>query len=289
MRRVLVLGATGLLGHRVVEVLKPQFDVIGSTTRQSLHDKRFPRDQMACLRFGISAQNFISVHQLIEDVRPLAIINCIGVVKSRINEVSAWEMEEVNARFPWRLAELCHDAKIRLIHISTDCVFSGSAGDYSESDPPDPVDAYGRTKLAGEPRLPGCLVLRTSLIGREYFSKRGLVEWFCSHRNGNVLGFRDAQFSGVTTAVFARLLGRVIDQHPDLEGLWHVAAAKIDKYSLLKQLNTALHLNVEVVPDDTFVCDRSLNGEAFRKMTCFQAPSWPEMVAELAADSGKYE
>lgn len=289
MRRVLVLGATGLLGHRVAEVLKPQFDVVGSTSRQRIDDERFPQDQMACLRFGISAQNFKSVQQLIEDVQPLVIVNCIGIVKSRTEEVSSRDMEEVNARFPWRLAELCHGAQIRLIHISTDCVFSGSRGHYSESDPPDPVDAYGRTKLAGEPRIPGCLVLRTSFIGREYFSQRGLVEWLCSHRNGNVCGFRNAHFSGVTTIVLARLLGRVIDRHPELEGIWHVAADKIDKDSLLKQLNTALHLNVDVVPDDTFFCDRSLNGQAFREATGFQAPSWPEMVAELAADSGNYE
>jgi len=289
MRRVVVLGATGLLGHRVIESLQQRFDVVGTTQRTQILESRFPQRVATGLQCGIRAQQFSAVQRLIRDVQPVAVVNCIGIVKSQTVSVSPEELRTVNSEFPWRLAELCHGTHSRLIQVSTDCVFSGERGNYSELDIPDPVDAYGVSKLAGEPNLPGCLVLRTSFVGREYFSTRGLVEWLCSQRNNTVPGFRQAKFSGVTTAVLARLIGMLIDRHGDLTGTWHVAGEPVDKYTLLTQLSNALDLHVDVIPDDSLVCDRTLNGNAFAEVTGFLAPSWSEMVTELANDSRNYE
>lgn len=237
---------------------------------------------------NVSAENFESVVRAVSETKPNNVVNCIGVVKSRVTEANAEMTEHVNGDFPIKLAKLCRQRGIRLIHTSTDCVFSGRRGCYSETDVPDPVDLYGRSKLRGEPSVPGCLTLRTSFIGREHGTQRGLVEWLCSQRGGSVRGFRRAVFSGVTTSVLARLIANLVEIH-DLDGLWHVAGDPIDKYSLLKLLNDALRLGIEIEPDDFVVCDRSLNGEAFRARTGFVAPTWREMVAELAVESRGYD
>src|SRR5207253_2340396 len=139
----------------------------------------------------------------------------------------------INSLFPHRLARLCHAAKARLIHVSTDCVFSGRKGNYTEADQPDAEDLYGRSKLLGEVQGPGCLTLRTSIIGRELDTRQGLVEWFLSNQGRKVKGYRRAIFSGLTTDALSELIGRIILNHPDLEGLWHVASAPINKFELI--------------------------------------------------------
>ena len=280
----MILGATGLLGHKTLEVLARRYSVVGTCRQESTRQT----SNIHSIIPGVDAHAFESVVRIVNEVRPTVIVNCVGIVKSRVSVLGAAMTERVNGDFPLQLADLCSNEGIRLIHISTDCVFSGTRGQYSESDTPDPIDLYGHSKLRGEPSAPGCLTLRTSFIGRETGTPQGLVEWLCSQRGGNVRGFRRTRFSGVTTPVLARLIADLIEL-PPLDGLWHVAADPIDKCSLLGLLNEALNLRITVEPDDSVVCDRSLNGAAFRARTSFVAPSWPEMVAELAQDSRVYE
>jgi dTDP-4-dehydrorhamnose reductase len=182
------------------------------------------------------------------------------------------------------VAALCARRGIRLIHVSTDCVFSGRRGSYTERDEPDPVDLYGRSKLLGEPSGPGVLTLRTSMIGWELSGRRqGLLEWFASQAGATVDGYTRAIFSGPTAPVLARVIVDVAERHPNLEGLWHVGAEPIAKHDLLLRLRDALALPVEVAPKDEVVIDRSLDSSRFRAETGWSSPSWDEMVAELAA------
>ena len=195
----------------------------------------------------------------------------------------------VNAQFPPLLARLCGDRGCRLIHISTDCVFSGLRGGYSEDDGPDPMDLYGRSKLLGEVTGEGCLTLRTSMIGRELSGYTGLLEWLISRRGGRVSGFRNAVFSGLATAALSRVIAAVVSDHGDLEGLFHVAGEPISKLELLDRVNRALGLGIGVEPVDEPRLDRSLDGSRFAAATGIAVPSWDSMIAGLATDPTPYD
>jgi dTDP-4-dehydrorhamnose reductase len=237
----------------------------------------------------VDAKRIETVRDVVEQVRPNVMINCIGVVKQRREALDPILSITINSLFPHQLAACCRRVGCRLIHFSTDCVFSGRKGNYTEDDLSDPPDLYGRSKLLGEVAGPGCLTLRTSIIGRELRNRQSLVEWFIRQRGGEVEGYQRAIYSGLTTHAMARLVGDLIEFHPHLEGLWHVSADPIDKFSLLHLLNEQLKLGIRIKPQTDFRCDRSLDSTRFREAVGFRPPSWPEMIKELAEDSIFYE
>jgi dTDP-4-dehydrorhamnose reductase len=260
-----------MLGHQLMRQLPAQVETWGSV--------RGPTEPQNRLLGGVEAENLDSLRTALDQVQPQVVINAIGLIK-QLNGRRA-DLIYLNALFPHRLLELCQARQVRLIHLSTDCVFSGRVGNYRESDVADPLDDYGRTKLLGELEAVGALTLRTSIIGRERPQGLGLIEWFHRQRGGTVRGFRRALYSGLTTAELGRLLLRLIVEFPGLDGLWHVASQSISKFDLLYRYNELAGLGIEVVPSDDFVCDRSLNGQRFESETGYQAPSWETMLAEL--------
>ena len=213
--------------------------------------------------------------------RPDAVVNAAGIVKQRNDAAAAAENHEINAAFPQRLAGYCSEAGAYLVHFSTDCVFSGRKGRYTESDVPDPVDLYGRSKLQGEVSGRGCITLRTSMIGPELSRKSGLLEWFLA-QNGRAPGFRRAVFSGLTTPEQARVVERILGQNPRQSGLYHLSGDAINKFELLQLIARRFGLATLVEPDDALVIDRSLDSTRFRIDFGYQPPSWDEMVTELA-------
>jgi dTDP-4-dehydrorhamnose reductase len=283
--RVLILGAGGMLGHKVWEVFRDRFDC-RAALRTRLPLPLFDDERVID---GFDATNFDAVARLIATEKPDVVVNCIGVVKQLAAAHDPIASITLNALFPHIVARACAEAGARMIHISTDCVFAGTRGHYSEDDVPDAADLYGRSKLLGEVTDDGALTIRTSIIGRELRTSNGLVEWFLSNRGGSVRGFTNAIFSGVTTSMLARILAGVIEQHPAMHGLYHVAGAAISKYDLLMMLNAATSAGVTIAPDDTFVIDRSLDATRFQTVTGLQPPEWPEMIAALAAESPHYE
>jgi dTDP-4-dehydrorhamnose reductase len=170
-----------------------------------------------------------------------------------------------------------------LIHVSSDCVFSGRRGNYREDDVADPVDLYGRSKLLGEIDQPGCLTIRTSIIGRELGTSHGLIEWFLRQEGGSVAGYRQVIFSGLTTRALAELLARVIVDQPQLWGVWHIASEPISKYELLLLVRSIYGVGVEVRPDDSQRCNRSLDGRRFGQATGLVPPRWPAMLEQMCA------
>jgi dTDP-4-dehydrorhamnose reductase len=177
---------------------------------------------------------------------------------------------------------------IRLIHISTDCVFSGRKGNYTEDDVSDAEDLYGRTKFLGEVGGDGCLTLRTSIIGREMETSHGLIEWFLSEEGKTVRGYKRAIFSGFTTIALGDIIARLIVEHQDLHGVWHVASKPINKFDLLELVREVYGLTIEIEPDESVVCDRSLNSDRFRRATGLVAPAWPDMIMEMYRDPTPY-
>lgn len=270
-----------MLGHELVASLSRAHEVKATLRREAAaYAGAGFTDEDAF--FEVDVRRPDAVLDVCARYSPEAIVNAAGVVKQRQAASDPLASIEVNALFPHRLARLCHALGARLVNISTDCVFSGRRGSYAESDAPDPVDLYGRSKLLGEVADDRqCVTLRTSMIGLELGRRQGLVEWFLASR-GKIRGFRRAVFSGLTTLELARVVGRILGGHPELYGLCHVAAEPIDKYTLLTRLASALRRDdIEIEPDDGVVCDRSLSAEALRRATGYSAPSWDAMLDEL--------
>jgi len=286
MSRVLVLGGTGMLGHTLWRTCAERFDAYATIRADELDG---PAAEVLDARrtvTGVRAEEPASLARVLDSTEPDAVVNCIGIVKQVVEDPGV--AIAVNAVFPHQLAAACRQRGARLIHVSTDCVFSGESGGYTETDIPDPVDLYGRSKLLGEPATPGVLSIRTSMIGRELMTSNGLLEWFLSESGGGVRGFSRAVFSGPTTPVLSRALADAIESHPSLEGRYHVSAEPITKHDLLELLRDAFELEVEIERDESVVIDRSLDSTRFREATGWAAPSWPEMVAELAASAPEY-
>jgi dTDP-4-dehydrorhamnose reductase len=217
MTKVLILGGSGMLGHKAWQTLAPRFDTFATFRGAAEAYTSLGIFDEARVVGGVNACQFETVARAFASVRPQVVVNCIGIVKQEAAAKDPIVNITVNSLFPHRLAELCDGIGARLIHISTDCVFSGEKGNYSEADAPDATDLYGRTKILGEVTAGDCLTIRTSMIGRELSSAHGLFEWFWSHAGQRVRGFKRAVFSGFTTGALANIIGNVIGSHQTLK------------------------------------------------------------------------
>jgi dTDP-4-dehydrorhamnose reductase len=270
-----------MLGHTVFRVLldDPAHEVAG-TVRGDGVAHRLGEEAAKRLITGVDVEQPDALIRVFAAARPQAVINCVGLVKQLSAALDPLRALPVNAVLPHRLAALCQATGARLIHISTDCVFSGKTGRYAETDVPDADDLYGRSKLLGEVDYPHAVTLRTSIIGPELNGNHGLVGWFLS-QDGPVQGFRRAIFSGLPTVELAAVIRDRVLPRPDLRGLYHVASSPINKFELLRLVAAAYGRTNEVRPDDKLVIDRSLNGRRFEEVTAYMAPAWPALVKRM--------
>ena len=279
--KLLVLGATGMLGNAMLRVFarRAGIEAIGSARSGALPD-RLPADIAAHIVSGIDARDGDTLARLFDQTRPEVVINCVGLVKQLAKADDPLAAIPINALLPHRLARLCAEGGARLVHISTDCVFKGCRGNYTEDDTPNAVDLHGRSKLLGEVDCPNAVTLRTSIIGHELGSAHGLVEWFLAQA-GPVKGYAKAIFSGLPTCELARVIADHVLPAPDMRGLWHVSAAPIDKLSLLRLVRDAYGRTTVIEPDTRVAIDRSLDSSRFRARTGYTPPDWPELVARM--------
>ncbi|MGA6994203.1 MAG: SDR family oxidoreductase [Candidatus Deferrimicrobiaceae bacterium] len=282
--KILVVGAAGMLGHVLFSELSGRSGLEVHATARTAEglDRWFPPALLERIHGGVDAELFDTVLRALEAVRPDVVVNCIGVIKQIPAAKDPVVSISVNSLFPHLLAQVCTKAAVRLVQVSTDCVFSGEKGNYRESDRPDATDLYGRTKLLGEVDLPGCVTLRTSLIGHELAARHGLVEWFLSQQ-GTVKGFARAVFSGFPTVEMARIVAERILPNDRLSGLYHVSSEPISKYDLLWLVAKEYGIGIGIERDEEFSCDRSLDSSRFREMTGYEPPPWPELVARMRA------
>ena len=286
--RVLVIGGTGMLGHKVWQVFRERFDTWVTVRAHQDHPDTglFIGDRVIA---DVRVEDFDTIVRACTVARPTVIVNCVGIVKQLKAAADPLPSLSVNALFPHRTAALARALDARVIHISTDCVFSGSRGNYSECDTPDADDLYGRTKLLGELSGPGCLTVRTSILGRELSATTGLAEWFLAQRGKRAMGYTHARFSGLTTRALAALLADVIERHPALDGVYHVASQPISKYDLLCKLNHAYAAGVDIEPSGDVRIDRTLDGSSFQQATGLTIRGWDDMIADMASDPTPYE
>jgi len=289
--KILILGGSGMLGHKLWINLRQEHEV-WVTVRQTYSPfPERPEFPVNYVRTDVDASNFDQVTRALASIQPDLVINCIGLIKqmghlARDPVISI----SLNALLPHRISLICRAAKIRMIHISTDCVFSGKKGNYLESDQSDAEDLYGRSKFLGEVAYPPhSITLRTSIIGRELKTHLGLIEWFLSQKDGDTIhGYKRATFSGFTTHELSRVIMNEVIPHPELTGLYHVSSDPINKYDLLQMTNQAFGKKINILPDENFFMDRSLDSTRFRQATGYQPPSWAEMIQEMTQDSQFY-
>ncbi|WP_149088247.1 dTDP-4-dehydrorhamnose reductase family protein [Pseudomonas prosekii] len=282
--RVLVLGATGMLGSAVFKVLSsdPALSVIG-TVRNAKAIEGFDPAVRGNLVAGVDVLDQDSLITAFGQSKPDVVVNCVGLIKQLSSAKDPLSTLPINAMLPHRLAKLCALVGSRLIHISTDCVFSGRKGMYEEQDVSDAEDLYGKSKFIGEIiDQPHAITLRTSIIGHELNSQASLVDWFLS-QSGTVKGYSKAIFSGLPTVELARVIRDFVIPQPALHGLYHVSADPIDKLELLRQVARIYQKDITIVPDDQLKIDRSLDSSRFRSATGYEPPQWPELIEAMRA------
>ena len=281
--RILILGGDGMLGHRLLKDLSRSHDVRVTLRQEAPAYERFDLFNADNSYTGVDVRRTDQLVAVLGDFHPDAVINAVGVIKQRPDGLYAIPNLEINALLPHRVAALCQAVGAHFIHISTDCVFSGRTGNYREDDVPDPIDVYGHSKLLGEVIAPGSITLRTSIIGRELSRKSSLLEWFLRQR-GQVRGYKNAIFSGFTTMELSRIMETLITHFPESSGIYHVSSDPISKYDLLTLIQDRLQLEVDLVADYEFKCNRSLNSKRFRQDFSYVPPSWEQMIDELATE-----
>jgi dTDP-4-dehydrorhamnose reductase len=284
-RKILILGASGMVGHKLFSELSRQSNLDVFATYRLIENNIGlinPKLRSKAI-FNVDAHNLQTVAAQLEKIKPEVVINCIGITKKSVDENNPLEAIEINSCFPHRLAHLCKNYGMRMIEIATDCVFSGSKGNYTEADPSDATDLYGRTKFLGEVYYPHCLTLRTSFIGHELRESHGLLEWFLAQENETV-GFTRAIYSGLPTVLIAKVLANYILPNPKLSGLYQISSKPISKYDLLHLIAKVYHKTIKINPDDSVRIDRSLDSSRFQKATGYKPLPWKKMIEIMYQD-----
>lgn len=281
-KRILIFGATGMLGHTLFKEMSKNedFDVFGTTRSASGLKNFFTTDELSRIRDNVDADNFDTIMRATASVQPDIIINCIGIIKQLPIAQDPLTAITVNAQLPHRMSLIARSANARMIHISTDCVFNGTKGNYTEEDPSDATDLYGKSKFLGEVQYPHCVTLRTSIIGHELKTEFSLIDWFLS-QTGMTKGFTKAIYTGFTTIEMVKIITDYVIPNEELSGLYQVSSDPISKYDLLNIIKKVYKKEISIDAFDDFAMDRSLNSEKFQKITGYKAPTWETMVHNM--------
>jgi dTDP-4-dehydrorhamnose reductase len=283
--KILIFGGGGMLGHKLVQVLKKNFEV-WTTIRSSFEKyEKFNFFEKNKTIENVNVTNAGDIEKIIEAIKPEIIINAVGIIKQLPSSKDLISTLSVNSIFPHQLAEFSKKNKAYLLNISTDCVFSGLKGSYAEDDISDAFDLYGKSKSLGEVLDNNCLTIRTSIIGRELLTQHSLVEWFLNNREKKVKGYVNARFSGFPTIILAGIIADIITKENRLKGLFHVSSEAIDKFTLLNLIKEKFNVDVEIEPFEDYKIDRSLNSDKFKKATGFKPLGWKQMIDKMAEDS----
>jgi dTDP-4-dehydrorhamnose reductase len=280
-KHIVVIGSSGMLGNTVTRYFfqKTGFSVTGTVRSKDSIDL-LPQNLQGNIVWGIDVDCFDTVREFIREQQPDIVINCVGLVKQLSDANDPLTALPINSLFPHMLARFCAEYSARVVHMSTDCVFSGLKGRYLEDDVPDAYDLYGVSKRLGEVNYPNAVTLRTSIIGHELNGNRSLIDWFLS-QEGSVKGFSEAVFSGLPTVEIARIIRNYVIPNEQLRGVYHVSAEPINKYDLLKLVANVYGHNTQIIKDTNLKIDRSLDSSRFRAVTGFKPAPWRKMITAM--------
>ena len=280
--KILILGGDGMIGHKMAQVLSVQNHEIFISVREN--------KDLTLKRISPKAKVFFndvlkdSILDFLDKVNPDVIINAIGITIRRGAAENISDTIYLNSLFPHQISSWALTFKKRLIHFSTDCVFSGSEGSYLEDATPNALDYYGKTKGLGEINSKSSLTIRSSMIGPELYNKTELFEWIINNKEKEINGFSRVMYSGVTTVYMARLLADLIDNHKNLSGIYNIASKPISKFELLHLINDNFDLGLIINDNKTVISNKTLNASKIEKVIGFQPPSWDELIFELKKD-----
>ena len=283
--KILVFGATGMIGHKMFQLLTMNNLEASGTVRHA------PANYLSVSFFAnqriipsIDVTKLASVQSLLNSRNPDIIINCVGITL-RKPEIKDEELcVKVNAEFPHFLKKYVEVNKKYLIHFSTDCVFSGKADSYTEDSKPDATDVYGRTKALGEVSGDHALTLRGSQLGSEVFGKSELLEWAIAQSGQSIKGYDQAIYSGVTTNGVADLVADLIQRPKRLTGLYQVASQPISKYDLLCKVNQIFKLRMKIEPDSSYKNRKVLSAAKIASEIGYRCASWDQMLQQTYQD-----
>jgi dTDP-4-dehydrorhamnose reductase len=290
--KLLIIGGTGMLGHKLFQHLSETFPQTYATIRQNISKEPFKRISFLHSKRvfkDIDVSNLEALENVVFSLKPDYILNCIGIIKQHKEDAKPIPCIKINSLLPHQLVEMASKYGGRAIHFSTDCVFDGKRGLYTEEDAPNATDIYGRSKAMGEIVCDSALTLRTSIIGRELTSHLSLLDWFLRQKGTRIRGFTRAIYSGVTTNQMANIVRLILQDFPTLSGLYHVVSEPINKYDLLKLAKEIFKVNIEIKPYHDFIIDRSMKGDAFESVTGYKSPSWETLLRDIYKESGLYQ
>ena len=279
--KLLIFGPDGLLGNTIIKFFfqKNDYEVFG-LLRDSSKIRFFKKNYQKNFFEIKNVLDFVDIEKKIKELRPNVIINCLGITNKNFSNNLICKYIQINSLFPHKLHQICTSLDIRLIHLSTDCIFSGRKGFYSETDIPDPIDFYGKSKFLGELNYANSITLRKSVIGHELITKNGLLEWFLSEE-GPIEGYKNAIFSGLTVLELARIINDFILPRKDLNGIFNVSGLPISKYDLLKAISSEYQKSIKIIPNELIKIDRSLDSSSFNKCTGYKPKKWPELIKSM--------
>ena len=267
----------GMTLSKYLDVLN--YNVINVTRRKIKWQKTFVfKDYSDC-----------DFYNFLISTKPTHIVNCAGVINHKIQRNQIDQAFFINSIFPVFLSSICNKLEIKLIHISTDCVFSGSKGNYVESDVSDGKDFYSYSKKLGEQLNNFTSIIRTSIVGHEHSNHKGLLEWFLNSKTNKIFGYKNAYFSGLTTLELSKIILKYFIKRDKLKGkLVHVAGEKISKLELLKIMNCIYDKKKNIFEDRKFKIDKSLDSSYFTKLTKYKKISWVKLIKEMKTFNEKF-
>jgi dTDP-4-dehydrorhamnose reductase len=287
--RILILGASGLIGHKLLQKLSNDFDVYATLHRSKESYGLMPLFSGQNIIDEVDVSDFENVSAILHSVNPNVILNCIGITPRKDEINNLYKVIKINSLFPHQLANWAKVNNKRVIHFSTDCVFNGSTGNYTENSLTTAEDVYGRTKALGEINYSHTLTIRSSFIGQELFGKTELLDWFLNQEGKRINGFTNTLYSGVSTNFMTYVVKTIILNAPELSGLYQLAPDKpISKYELLCIAKRAFDVNIEIIPENEYVHTPTLNGSKLKDNIKINVPSWKEMMKDLAFNRGFY-
>lgn len=287
--RVIILGVSGLIGHKLLQELSTGYEVFGILHKSKNQYGNCSLFSGSNIIENINITEFNLLKGVLFAVNPDVILNCVGITKRKIDINNPLEVITTNSVFPHQLANWARINQKRVIHFSTDCVFDGKIGNYTEKSLTTAEDIYGRTKALGEINYSHTLTIRSSFIGQELFDKTELLDWFLAQNGKQIKGFKNTFYSGVSTIFMAHVVKNIISNFPNLSGLYQLAPDKpISKYELLCIAKGAFGVNVDIIPDDQHIHLPTLDASKLKQEINLTVPSWKEMMSELAANKGFY-